>query len=293
MINYKYYFKKKSIVFLGLAKNSANTLDYFFNFFQKIKQEYKDCYLIIGENDSTDETKKILNKFSKKNKNFMLVDTSFVKKFRFRLEKMANLRECLKLRIKKIKKKFDYVCWFDLDDVLANSLNVNKFLESNKKLVNNQKLFGLSSNSKPYYYDILSFRKKNFFTKNIYKISLNKNLISGFRLRKKFIYDIQKEILKITDDIYTFSSFNGMCIYHYKYFKLGSYIDKKKIMRSQVEHVTFNKKIHDKTKKLILLDKNFVMNLPDEHKPYDNFISFCFGKFKFYFLKFFKSKFNL
>ncbi len=279
--------KKKSIVFLGLTKNSAKTLSYFLNFFQKIKKEYKNCYLIIGENDSTDDTKKILNKLSKKDDNFFLVDTSFAKKFKFRLEKMANLRESLKIEIKKIKKKIDYVCWFDLDDVLENSLSVKKFVESNKKLEADKKLFGLSSNSKPYYYDILSFRKKNFFTKNIYIISLNKNLISGFSLRKKFIYDIQKKIMK-TKDIYTISSFNGMCIYYYKYFKISSYLEKKKIMRSQVEHVTFNKKIHNKTKKMILLDKNFVLNLPNEHRPYDNLISFCFGKLIFYFLKFLK-----
>ncbi len=279
--------KTKSIVFLGLTKNSAKTLSYFLNFFQKIKKEYKNCYLIIGENDSTDDTKKILNKLSKKDDNFFLVDTSFAKKFKFRLEKMANLRESLKIEIKKIKKKIDYVCWFDLDDVLENSLNVKKFVESNKKLEADKKLFGLSSNSKPYYYDILSFRKKNFFTKNIYIISLNKNLISGFSLRKKFIYDIQKKIMK-TKDIYTISSFNGMCIYYYKYFKISSYLEKKKIMRSQVEHVTFNKKIHNKTKKMILLDKNFVLNLPNEHRPYDNLISFCFGKLIFYFLKFLK-----
>ena len=279
--------KKKSIVFLGLTKNSAKTLSYFLNFFQKVKKEYKNCYLIIGENDSTDDTKKILNKLSKKDDNFFLVDTSFAKKFKFRLEKMANLRESLKIEIKKIKKKIDYVCWFDLDDVLENSLSVKKFVESNKKLEADKKLFGLSSNSKPYYYDILSFRKKNFFTKNIYIISLNKNLISGFSLRKKFIYDIQKKIMK-TKDIYTISSFNGMCIYYYKYFKISSYLEKKKIMRSQVEHVTFNKKIHNKTKKMILLDKNFVLNLPNEHRPYDNLISFCFGKLIFYFLKFLK-----
>ncbi len=279
--------KKKSIVFLGLTKNSADTLSYFLNFFKKIKKKYKNCYLIIGENDSTDNTKKILNKFSKKDNKFFLVDTSFAKKFKFRLEKMANLRESLNFEMKKIKKKIDYVCWFDLDDVIANSLSVKKFIESNKKLEADKKLFGLSSNSKPYYYDILSFRKKNFYTKNIYIISLNKNLISGFSLRKKFIYDIQKKITK-TKDIYTISSFNGMCIYHYRYFRLSSYLEKKKIMRSQVEHVTFNKKIHKMTKKMILLDKNFVLNLPNEHKPYDNLISFCFGKLIFYFLKLLK-----
>ena len=97
--------KKKSIVFLGLTKNSADTLSYFLNFFKKIKKKYKNCYLIIGENDSTDNTKKILNKFSKKDNKFFLVDTSFAKKFKFRLEKMANLRESLNFEMKKIKKK--------------------------------------------------------------------------------------------------------------------------------------------------------------------------------------------
>jgi len=84
------------------------------------------------------------------------------------------------------------------------------------------------------------------------------------------------------------SSFNGMCIYHYKYFKLGSYLDKKKIMRSQVEHVTFNQKINKKTNKFIYIDKRFCMKLPHEHKPHNNFFSFCLSKGYLYIISFIK-----
>ena len=201
---------------------------------------------------------------------------------------MSNLRQSLKDKIKTFKKKMDFVCWFDLDDVIKKSLSLKKFHNSNLKLIKKSNLFGISSGSKPYYYDILSFRKKNFFTKNIYPISLKKNIFTGYKLRKKYIYDIQKKITR-SKNLETISSFNGMCIYHFKYFKLASYLDKKRIMRSQVEHVTFNKKINALVNKYILIDNDFCMNLPYEHKPYNNFLGFCFGKSYLYFSNFIKN----
>ena len=280
--------KNKNIVFLGLIQNSEETLKYFLKFYTKIKKNYKNCYLIIGENGSKDDTLRLLKNFKKKEKNFIIVDTSFSEKYEYRLEKMSNLRQSLKDKIKTFKKKMDFVCWFDLDDVIKKSLSLKKFHNSNLKLIKKSNLFGISSGSKPYYYDILSFRKKNFFTKNIYPISLKKNIFTGYKLRKKYIYDIQKKITR-SKNLETISSFNGMCIYHFKYFKLASYLDKKRIMRSQVEHVTFNKKINALVNKYILIDNDFCMNLPYEHKPYNNFLGFCFGKSYLYFSNFIKN----
>jgi len=292
---YKNKLKNKNIVFLGLIQNSEKTLKYFLKFYNQIKKNYKNCYLIIGENGSKDNTLNLLKDFKKVDKNFIIVDTSFSEKYKYRMEKMSNLRQSVKDKVKSIKKKIDYVCWFDLDDVIHNSLSLNKFYKSNLKLINNPNLFGISSSSKPYYYDVLSFRKNNFYTKNIYPISLEKNIFTGYKLRKKFIYDIQKKIT-YSQNLHTISSFNGMCIYHFKYFKLGSYIDKKRVIRSQVEHVTFNnehvifnKKINAKTKKYILIDNDFCMNLPYEHKPYNNFLGFCFGKGYLYLINFIKN----
>lgn len=285
---YKNKLKNKNIVFLGLIQNSEETLKYFLKFYTKIKKNYKNCYLIIGENGSKDNTLNLLKDFKKVDKNFIIVDTSFSEKYKYRMEKMSNLRQSVKDKVKSIKKKIDYVCWFDLDDVIKNSLSPKKFYNSNLKLINKSNLFGISSGSKPYYYDILSFRKNNFYTKNIYPISLEKNIFTGYRLRKEYIYDIQKKITH-SKNLETISSFNGMCIYHFKYFKLGSYLDKKRIIRRQVEHVTFNKKIHALVNKYILIDNDFCMNLPYEHKPYSNFLGFCFGKSYLYFSNFIKN----
>ena len=282
--------KNKNIIFLGLAQNTEKTIKTFFKFYEKTKKIYNTSYLIIGEDNSVDNTKKILNKYKKKMKNFKLIDTSFIKKTNYRLEKMALLREYLLKETKKIKKKIHFVCWFDLDDVLKNDIEIKKFIFSNLKLIHDKKIFAVSASTTPAYYDILSYRKKNFFQKNIYEISLNKKIISGYSLRKKYIYDMQKKISNMKSH-YTISSFNGMCIYHYKYFSLGSYLDQKSIMRSQVEHVTLNKKISKITNKNILVDKNFDLSLPIEHKPYFNILSFAIGKMRILLIKLIKNFF--
>lgn len=269
--------KKPVIAFLGLAQNCANGIRHFFSFIEKIENDFSKIYVFIGENDSNDNTFEMLRDYKNKKINKKILNTSFMKKYSYRLEKMARGRN----RISKCTEglKLDYVVWLDLDDVLSNGINTKEFLDSITILNKNKNLFGVSAISTPFYYDILSLRIKDYFMKNIYYISKVKNLFVGYNLRKKYIYNIQKKVNKINK--LSISSFNGMCIYKFKYYKFSSYINfnkSKKKLREQVEHVTFNEIIHKKYKKYILINKNLRLVMPKEHTPYSNFVSFLIYK---------------
>ena len=93
---------------------------------------------------------------------------------------------------------------------------MNNFYNANLLLVK-QNLFGVY-NIKTLLLYILSFRMKNFFMKNIYFIQQNYRI----QLRKKYLYTVSNKF----KNLYTISSFNGMCIYNYNDYKHGSYIEK-------------------------------------------------------------------
>ncbi len=269
---------QKSIVILGLAQNCSSHLKIFFEFIDKIEPNFKKLYLIIGENDSKDNTLKYLKSYKNKKVNYKVINTSLMQKYSHRLERMARGREYLSKKISKYKP--DYVAWFDLDDILSGGINTKEFMDSIRILKKSNKLFGVSAISYPYYYDILSLRVKNFFMKNIFFISKVREPFLGFKERKKYVYDVQRRIGN--SNILSVSSFNGACIYKFKYYKFSSYVNfnkSKKLIREQVEHVTFNNFLHNKFKKYILINKNLKLKMPIEHFPYDNFISFLFGKF--------------
>ncbi len=271
--------QKTTIAFLGLAQNCSRGLYNFFNFIEKIQDEFQKIYIFIGENNSKDNTLEILKNYKNKKVEKKIINTFFMSKYSYRLEKMARGRNYVSSFTKGLK--LNYVVWLDLDDVLSDGIKKKDFLNSIKILDNRKDLFGVSATSSPFYYDILSLRIKGYFMKNIYQISRVKKLFKGYSLRKRNIYDIQKKINE--NSKLSISSFNGICIYKYKYYKISSHTNFNKSLkkiREQVEHVTFNEIIYNKFKKFILINKNLKLKMPEEHSPYSNFFSFLFGKIK-------------
>ena len=146
--------------------------------------------------------------------------------------------------------------------------------------MNKNKIFGISAKSRPYYYDMLNLKIPNLYNFNIYKIQSEKNF-DFYNKRKKYIYDYQVKISKMKD-LFTISSFNGICIYFFNDYKNSNYISKNK-KNITPEHLYFNKNIHKKNKKFILMSSAITLNTPKEHMPYSNFFYFAFKKiFNFY-----------
>ena len=79
----------------------------------------------------------------------------------------------------------------DLDDVINESFSLNLM----DKLIyllnkNKDKYFGVSLNSRPYYYDILNFESEEFLNNNVKKYKIIRVL--SLIIKKKFIYNTQK-----------------------------------------------------------------------------------------------------
>jgi hypothetical protein len=265
--------KEFEIIFLGLAQNCENYLD---NIFKKIDEiSYKKkIKIFIGENGSNDFTFDKIQKKISVNKIYNFIDTTFIEKYQDRIKRLANARQSLIEKIIQLNIKSDYICVVDLDDVINDQFNlnlINSLCEILKK--NQDKYFGISLNSKPYYYDILNFESEEFPNTNIKQLQNNKS-INSYRNRKKFIYDVQKKISKkkIFEAI---SAFNGLCIYKFDEFITSKYLEDKKDQTP--EHLYFNRRLNKHFNKKILVTDNY-FNMPKEHKPLNNIFQFSFEK---------------
>jgi hypothetical protein len=277
-------YKKMSqydIIFLSLAKNCSKYLPNYFNLINELSKNFK-IKVVIGENNSNDDTKNIICKQIKINKNIKLLNTYFLKKYTNRIFRIAKGRNFLQKYIIKKKIKARYVCVMDLDNVLDTILDKKEFIKMLKLLKNKKNLYnGISVKSKPYYYDILAFSSDQFISKNILEIQSARNFFfNAYFLRKKNIYSMQKKINNFKN-LVTISSFNGLCIYNYKDFIKGNYMYKntpKKVVMN--EHMNFNISLNKINKKKILIYDNFFLKTPPEHSPRKNILDFYVKKIK-------------
>ena len=266
--------KKLDIIFLGLAQNCGKYLPRFFNTIDKISNR-KKVKVFIGENGSNDFTFDVVQKKIISNNIYEFVDTTFIEKFSDRIKRLALARQHLKDNLIKLNIKSKYICVIDLDDVINDVFNT-ELLDNliNILNLNQNKYFGISLSSKPYYYDILNFESDEFPNRDIKKLQNNKS-IKSYKDRKKFIYNVQRSITakKNFDCI---SGFNGLCLYNYDEYITSNYLEDAEDQTP--EHLLFNRFLYNNSGKKILVTENF-FKMPDEHKPLNNIFHFIFEKF--------------
>ena len=277
---------KVDIVFLGLAQNCEAHLPKFFDVINDLSK-YKKVQVFIGENGSDDYTFDLIQKNICLNNNINFIDTTFIEKFSDRIKRLALARQTLKNQLVKECINPKFVCVVDLDDVLNKNFNsilidnLGNILEKEQ-----DKYFGVSLNSKPYYYDILNFESDEFLNDDIKKLQNNRS-IKSYNKRKKFIYNVQKQLTdkKKFDCI---SAFNGLCLYFYDDFIKSDYLED--THNPTPEHLYLNRKLCKVTGKKILVTDN-ALQMPLEHKPLNNIFFFISEKlFKYariFFYKFF------
>lgn len=275
------------IIFLGLAQNCEKYLPNFFNKIEEISKNYR-LKVIIGENGSTDFTFDLIQKKISQSNIYDLVDTTFIEKFSDRIKRLALAREAIKKNLIESKITSEFVCVIDLDEVINENFNSNLIKNlSNYLKKNEDKYFGISVSSKPYYYDILNYESLEYPNQFIKQLQNNKS-IRSYKDRKKYIYNVQKK-LTTKNSFECISGFNGMCIYQYKDYIMSNYSEN--IQDQTPEHLLFNRYLNKKLNKKILVTSNF-FRMPNEHKPLNNIFQFMFEKVLKYFNIYLKKLLN-
>jgi glycosyltransferase involved in cell wall biosynthesis len=139
---------------VGACRNVGHTLPNVLEKLEEMETWWKECKVVVYENDSTDNTASILNNWINNKPNRKLIQESNLNsKYPKRTERLAYIRNTL---IGNVPTDFDYCLMVDLDDVFTNPLSKEAF----------QSCFALPfewdavAGNSPYYYDIWALRVK-------------------------------------------------------------------------------------------------------------------------------------
>jgi len=237
-----------NIVIAGLAKNCENNFKKNIEYLIDFKEFYKESIeisILILENDSEDNTKKIIKKFADKNyiTNYCL--DGLDKKLTNRIERITYCRNFLLEKLTSFQpKKVEHCLYvsidFDLD--LFSKTPKEEFFKILNKLINQKDLTALFPNNVPYYYDVHALRKDKWNTTDSWKKynQISKYMPVGkFFLKYFLIYKKQIKINTNQEFINVDSAFGGIGIYKIR--KIEPYIKyKSDEFFEKCEHINFN-----------------------------------------------------
>ena len=249
--------KKYSVIFGGTVRNSEQFIKQNLENINKCGSLFKNYSVVIYENDSSDNTRQILNDNKKNNYYYIFEDNI---KESSRTKRLANGRNKVLNKIRELNKdkNYEYMIILDLDDINSYGKFVNTiytcFLYDDWDV--------LTGNQSGNYYDIYALRKKNDVEydcmKEVYN-DMNKTSISYTDAYNKWAVSKMKnyeqgKLLEVDSAfggiaIYKLSSIPDTCEYK------GNYDDGSDIC----EHVPFHKCLKDNGKK-IYINTSFITN---------------------------------
>jgi len=247
--------KKYNVIIAGTVRNVAKYIQKNIDNIDKCGKQFNEYLVIIYENDSNDDTRKIL--INNKKSNYIYLFENDVKE-PLRTKRISDGRNKILEKIREINKtennKYQYMIMIDLDDI--NELG--KYVDSIKTCFQYSNWDVLTGNQSDIYYDLWALRKKNDMEHDCWKmirdnINNDNNPIDVYVNSKYRKYE-SNGLLEVD------SAFGGIAIY-----KLSSipdncdYVGKYEDGNERCEHVEFNRCIK-KSGKNIYINTNFLTN---------------------------------
>lgn len=140
-----------SLCIVGCCYNVEQFLPKVLENFDTIASWWKECKIIIYENDSTDNTSVLLHEWKSKAPNREIIqETNLKDRYPNRVERLAYIRNRL---LYYVPPSFDYMFMVDMDDVFVNPIQKKSF-ESCFEL----KSWSVMTANTDWYYDIWALR---------------------------------------------------------------------------------------------------------------------------------------
>ena len=247
------------VAILGCAKNCANYIQQSVNNMIKIGNMFSDYKIIVFENDSKDNTEESLRKFTQLNNKIKLICEKYVyRRQPHRTWCIAYGRQRCADYLKTCGFEPDYVIVMDMDDVGAKGDGINVI-----PIMMDKREYWDIAFPRPTY-DLWALRFPhhtiNYIesSKTLQKLYENKPLNkiqTELRLYRKYEFELKNYINNSNNYdenglLNVYSSFNGIAIYKYEFFKKGTYSgknihfskisDPNKREPEECEHVNFH-----------------------------------------------------
>jgi len=155
---------KPKIAFIGLAQNCAQHLPAVLRNIENMATLASESAFLFLENDSTDNTKAILNAWGNSRANFTLLNFDGLNGVGVRTVKLEILRnayvECL--RNYKNLKEYDYAILIDMDDMATWPIDISELNKAIQFIHSDPHAAAVFANQVGSYYDVWAFRHKDY-----------------------------------------------------------------------------------------------------------------------------------
>lgn len=249
--------KQYNIIFAGTVRNVEKYIANNLKHIDNCGKKFNNYLVIIYENDSNDNTRKILEE-NKKNNYIYIFENNINEPLR--TMRISNGRNKILDKVREVNKnnEYDFLVMMDLDDVNSSG----KFVDSIESCFNNMDWDVLTGNQSDKYYDIWAFRKKDLLDYDCWReySKATRNGMSDKEAKDKYVNGVIDKFEPSNEFIEVDSAFSGIAIYKLNSKVLNCKYDGKYDDGSEIcEHVPFHECIKKNGGK-IFLNTNFLTN---------------------------------
>ena len=189
-----------SVVFCGTARNVSNYIKSVLNHIETCGKLFKQFHVVIYENNSSDNTVRILEAEKKSNYKYIYESTNETR----RTVRLANGRNKILKEVLALNP--DYFVMLDLDDINSSG----RFVQSIKSCFNvKEDWAALTGNQHGHYYDIWALRMKGIMEEDCWKKA---DSLRGIA-RNQYIDHFKSMTISGDDLLPVDSAFGGIALY--------------------------------------------------------------------------------
>jgi glycosyltransferase involved in cell wall biosynthesis len=210
------------VIIAGTAQNCSDYLSAVLKNIDNISELFSEVGYVFVKNDSTDNTRQLLQEWGGNKTNFHLIDFDGLKNVPARTVRLEIARNAYIEAIKYYKnlKDFDYLIVLDMDEVGAYSIETQAVFDVLQFLESSPSRAAAFANQKGAYYDMWALRHPTICPNDVWEEVLNYSTKNKCSDDEAYAQTLAKKIFsldEIKEPIQVDSAFGGMGIYKMQY----------------------------------------------------------------------------
>jgi glycosyltransferase involved in cell wall biosynthesis len=210
------------VIFAGAVQNCAQHLSSVLQNIENISVLFSEVAYVFVENDSTDNTKQLIQEWGGDKTNFHLINLDGLKNVQARTARLEIARNAYVEAIKYYENlnDFDYLIVLDMDEVGAYPVNTQAVFDALKFLESSPSRAAAFANQKGAYYDMWALRHPTICPNDVWGEVLNYSTKNECSDDEAYAQTLAQKIFSINEKDEPFqvdSAFGGMGIYKMKY----------------------------------------------------------------------------
>ncbi len=206
-----------NVIICGCARNSAQHLARIFRNLERLQSLFDKSFLLFVENDSTDQTVKLLNEWGRTQTLFKLL--TYTGLDAVRASRTERLAFCRNIILQEIRSDtfvdYDCVIMLDMDEVNSAPIDIDGVSSALRFLTHSNNIGAVTAWQKNYY-DLWALRDRVNFPIDIWECCLTKSLsgrLSDSEIYRSVLDEHSPSFISNCEPTEVTSAFGGFAIY--------------------------------------------------------------------------------